>query len=278
MDKVKRSVLNKIAKDFKEYGTTDSGLYIPKGQGILEEAIDARDLIEDTLGNEILKRTGVPIPSKGATRSEMEKFTQDIMTEQFGPERTRGMQIQIRDNLGSYGQYDPNNQIITLDKELVKTDPARAIGTAVHEGPHYFDDIEDPNFKSQPISKRSKLLEAKKKFDVNSNSFDIYEFLGGDHTRKIPGRMDTSGLSNLKNALSGKILRGLGPLATGAGAAAALASGDVAALSGVENVGEGSTDMSDSYPARLSRSMEESGELDPIKFQALRKRFNKTNK
>jgi hypothetical protein len=205
----------------------------------------------------------------------METYLQDVMAEQFGPERTRGMQIQVRDNLGSYGQYDPNNKIITLDKNLVQTDPTRTLGTVAHEVPHYIDDIEDPSFNSEPISKRSKLLKAKKKFGVNSNSFDKYEFLGGDHTRKIPGRMDTSGLSNLKNALSGKLLRGLGPLATGAGAAAALASGDVAALSGVENVGEGSTDTFDSYPARLSRSMEESGELDPIKFQALRKRFNK---
>ena len=275
MDKIRRQALEKYARDVKDYDLSDSGIYLPKRNNIMDQALEARDLAEDALGNEVLKTTGVSIPGKGATKSQIENFFQDLAKEQY-PDLPE-MKLKIDNVKGLEGYYDPSSDLIGLDEQVVRKDPAKAVGSFLHEKGHRLD--KKLGHTGSPIDNKA-FRSIKSKLSVNTDPTDIYEMVNeaSKHHAKIPGREGSYGLSNLKNILKGRALRGLGPLATGVGAAAALSSGDVAALSGVENIGEGSTKHlteKDLQDIDTLKQIREEDQLKPSSFNKLRNILNK---
>jgi hypothetical protein len=273
MDKIRRQALDKFAKDVKDYDLTDSGLYLPKQKNIANAALSARDLAEDALGNELLKTTGVSIPGKGATKSQIENFLQDIVKEQYSDLPEGKLEIK---KLGNYeGLYEPTKDLISLDEEMVRKNPAKAVGTLMHEQGHR---VDPKGIKHNPIDNKA-FRDIKSAIDVNVDPTEIYEKASIGHHAKIPGiREGSYGLSNLKNILKGKAIRSLVPLA---GTAAAISSGDVAAaipgLDLAESLGDASRKNSESDEQAISASkqMRESGELNPEMFKLLRSKLQK---
>lgn len=272
MDKVRRQALEKYAKEVKQYDLADSGLYVPKRSNIMDQALEARDLAEDALGNEALKSTGVSIPGKGATRSQIENFLQDIRKEQY-PDLP-DMKLELGTTPGLEGYYDPKSGKIGLDREMVRKDPAKAVGSMFHETGH---ELDSKDFKSNPIDNAA-FRKIKNKINANVDPTDIYEMASVGHHAKIPGMREGSyGLSNLKNILKGNKLRSVLPLV---GTAAALSSGDAAAaIPGldVESLGDASikSNEQDEQAMSASKSMRDYGELNPAMFEILKKRLNK---
>ena len=58
------------------------GILLPR-KSLKSSLLQGRDLAEEALAYEVLKNTGVPIPGKGASRSQIENFLQDIAKERY---------------------------------------------------------------------------------------------------------------------------------------------------------------------------------------------------
>lgn len=238
-DKLRRAALEKYAKDVKS-GLYLADDYLPKENNPLERALNARNLAEDTLANEVLKTTGVNIPQKGATKQQIENFYQDLVKERY-PELPEG-EIQIKKLKDSYGTFDRGNGIIELDEDMVRKSPISSTSTLLHEVGHKYDKDILGKTSENPLNYKN-IRESLKgnKFDVNSDSADIAETILKGHHASIPNLREGSfGLGALKSLLKSGTFKSVAPI----GVAAALASDDASAsdfipgLDQAQNVGD----------------------------------------
>jgi len=222
--KLRRSILEKYAKDVKS-GLYQADDYLPQSSSLYDKALNARDLAEDTLANEVLKQTGVPIPEKGASKAKIENFLQDLVKERY-PELPEG-EIQVRKMENSMGSYNPVTGIISLDEDTVRRSPLETTSTLLHESAHKYDkDIlgknPDNNLKNKDLRKAFK----DSSINVNTDSADLAEKLLKGHHAEIPKLREGSfGLGALKSMLKSGTFKGITPVAL----AAALSSEDASA-------------------------------------------------
>ena len=211
-DKLRRSVLEKYAKDVKE-GLIESSDYISPTDNYLNKALRARNLAEDSLANEVLKQTGVSIPDKGASKSKIENFFSDMLKERYPELENKG--IEIRKLADDLGNYDPNTGIIQLNEDMVRKSPIRSTATLLHEGGHKFDsEILKKDAGDGVDNKTLQLLKKKGDLNVNIDPTELYEKLSQGHHLSIPDKREGSfGLGALKSMLKSGTFKGIAPVA-----------------------------------------------------------------
>jgi hypothetical protein len=230
----KKKALELFTNDLKEYGSTDSGLLIPKRKDLRNSALEARNLAEDALANEVLKSTGVPIPGKGASRSQVENFLQDISKERY-PE-LGDVDLEIGNNLSVEGDYSPKTGKIRLDKEMVRKDPVKAVAGILHENAHKYDD-KILNYRGKEIDDAA-FRKVREKIKGQVDPTDIYETVAksvGHHAQIPELREGSYGLGALKSILKSGRFKSLAPLL---GGAAGLAVSGVSEAADTEAMGD----------------------------------------
>lgn len=192
------------------------------------KALDARDLAQDALANEVLKNTGVPIPAKNAKASQVEDFLSRIVAERYPEFKDPSVVVE---DLSSYdnakGIYVPSTKKMSVDNKVFKKDPINALGIGLHEAAHKFDD-EVLNFKANDLKAVSK----NKSFTPD----EIYERMAKGHHAEIPNLREGSfGVGALKSYLKSGTFKGLAPVLGGGLGLAYSATSEAA---GTEPVGE----------------------------------------
>lgn len=197
---------------------------------VTKRALQARNLAEDALANEVLKNTGIRIPNDNAPRSKREDFLMRIIKERY-PELD-----DLEINLSMMNDPSVPEGIFNTDsgKIFVKNKPniIKNTSTALHEAAHKYD-YDKLNFDGTddvtPFNKMKDDLPAKRAIsDIDPT--EAYELMAKGHHAEIPKLREGSfGLGALKSMLKSgtfKTVAGALPLA---GTAAALSSGDVSA-------------------------------------------------
>lgn len=225
--KKQRQLLDKYIKEVRG-GIPFADPFIEKSSDIFDNALLARNLTEDALAREVLKNTGVPIPGKGASRLEIEDFLNQIAKEQY-PDLEPNIEV------GGDSDYYQNKKIKVSDYNT-KISPEKAVGTTLHEMGHQLD---AEKFKDAGKELKLKSLRDAKQSGIdlkNKDSLQVYdEIVGKDHHLNLPERPKSYGFSNLLNAIKGKPLRALAPVALGIASGGASAAAE---LAGTEEVGE----------------------------------------
>ena len=238
----RKKALELFAKQLRE-GIPYASDFIEGDNDIENNALLARNLSEQTLANEVMKNTGIPVPDKGASVLKKEDFLNRIMKERY-PELEPN--IQIKDIDGSAGTYHKGK--IELNKWMLENDPIeKTLGTTLHEAGHQYDD--------QILKHQGKELDLKTLRDLKKSGFDlknadpaqVYEMYAKNHHANIPNlREGTFGLGALKSYLKNGTFKSLPAIGTGMAAYAALESGDASAavpgLDQADNVGMSSED------------------------------------
>ena len=226
--KSKRKALEDFASKVSK-GDLMSADMVSRSSSNATKALQARDLAEDSLANEVLKKTGVPIPGKGATTSQLENFMGDLLKERYPELENKGIEVRpLKRNMGS---YNLDSGIIQLDSDLVKEDPIKATSTLLHESAHKYDN----EFLKKPITKDMTAndilkISAKESAKGKIDPTELYELIAKGHHQKIPNLREGSfGLGALKSMLKSGTFKGVAPLlgkaaAAGAGGALSLAS------------------------------------------------------
>jgi hypothetical protein len=237
----KKKALELYVKSMKDYGSTDSGLLLPKSKDIRNSAFAARDLAEEGLADQILKNTGVPIPGKGSSRSQIENFLQDISKEHY-PE-LGDIDLKIDEDMpDNYGTFDPKTKQIQLDKEMVRKDPRKAVAGLMHENAHKYDDIILGHKGGGEIDDAA-FQKVRSQLKGKTDPTDIYETVARStaHHAEIPKLREggSFGLGALKSMLQSGRFKSLAPILTkgavaGAGGIATLA----AEAADTENMGD----------------------------------------
>lgn len=243
-DRLYKKKLEDFSKDIGE-GLTEAGDYIPKSSDLMENALEARNLSEDALAHQVLKNTGVPIPGKGATKSQVENFLNDLAKERY-PE-LKNSKIGLENLSDAYGTFDPKTGLIEVNKDLARTSPLKTTSTVLHELGHKYDnDILNYKGGGGLANKDFRLGKQAGTITKQTDPLAIYEAAAKTHHAQIPKLREGSyGFGALKSLLKNGTFRGLAPLAIGAGLAT---SGDVSAsdfipgLDQAENVGESPED------------------------------------
>jgi hypothetical protein len=193
--------------------------FISKDSDIENNALLARNLHEDTLANQVLKNTGIPIPDKSATPARKEDFLNRIVSERY-PE-FKNPNVRVDDIIDAAGDY--NKGKIRLDYGQLD-DMTKATGKVLHEAGHRYDD-EIVNFSGKNLDLKTLRDLKKSGFDLkNADPSQVYEMYAKGHHAEIPGLREGSyGLGALKNYLKKGSFRAVAPLLTGG--AGLLASG-----------------------------------------------------
>jgi hypothetical protein len=214
----KKKALELFTNDLRDYGSTDSGLLIPKSKDLRNSATNARDLAEDALAHQVLKETGVPIPGKGASKNQVENFLQDISKERY-PE-LGDVDLEIGDNLPVEGNYSSKTGKIRLDKEMVRKDPVKAVSGLLHENGHKYDD-KILNYRGKEIDDAA-FRKVRDKIKGQVDPTDIYETVARSvgHHAEIPVMREGSfGLGALKSILKSGKFKSVAPLLLAKGVA-----------------------------------------------------------
>jgi hypothetical protein len=135
-DDRKRDVENFLRK-LKHKDSDLTGGFIPGEYSLGKQAIEARDLAEDALANQVLKNTGIPIPHKNASHSKVEDFFNRLVEERY-PEINPN--VQFSDKLvEAHGIYNPHSGNIKINPNSKKDINSR-VATVLHEAGHQYDD------------------------------------------------------------------------------------------------------------------------------------------
>lgn len=226
-------LIQQLLKDLKS-GDVDSEVLsslIEKGDNINSSRL-IRDVMEEGLGDAVLRNTGVKIPS-GTRASTLESFLKKVVDESYPELKNTG--IEVLDDLDNMGEYDFGKNVIKVGKKNNRN-LAETLGTTLHEAGHALDGNLDPSFKSvrdDDWSNKRKLLKdmgIKSGRDLSKmNPIDLNEIVQTGHHKKITGREGSYGLSNIKNVFKGNKLRALPIIGTALAGMSALSSGDVEA-------------------------------------------------
>lgn len=232
----RKKALESYISDIKDYGSTDSGLLIPKRKDLRNSAFEARDLAEEALAHEVLKSTGVPIPSKGASQSQVENFLQDLSKERY-PE-LGDVDLEIGENMAETdGTYSPKTGKIRLDKEMVRKDPRKAVAGLLHENAHKFDD-RILNYSGKEIDDAT-FRKFRNMFKGQVDPTDVYETVArsAGHHAEIPQLREggSFGVAALKSMLKSGRFKSLAPLL---GGTAGLAVSGVSEAADTEAMGD----------------------------------------
>ena len=232
----KKKALELFTKDLKEYGSTDSGLLMPKRKDLRNSAFQARDLAEDSLANEVLKSTGVPIPGRGASKNQVENFLQDLSKERY-PE-LGDLDLEIGDNMSdAEGTYNTKTGKIRLDKDMVRKDPTKAVAGLLHENAHKYDD-KILKYKNGKEIDDAAFRKVRDKIKGQVDPTDVYEAVAksAGHHAQIPELREGSfGLGALKSILKSGKFKSVAPLL---GGAAGLAISGVSEAADTEAMGD----------------------------------------
>jgi hypothetical protein len=191
-------------------------------------------LAEDSLAHEVLKSTGVSVPGKGASQSQVENFLQDISKERY-PE-LGDLDLEIGNNLSNERDYSPKTGKIRLDKEMVRKDPIKAVAGILHENGHKYDD-KILNYRGKEIDDAA-FRKVRDKIKGQVDPTDIYETVAKSvgHHAEIPSLREGSyGLGALKSILKSGRFKSLAPLL---GGAAGLAVSGVSEAADTEAMGD----------------------------------------
>jgi hypothetical protein len=253
----RRKTLEAFVKQLRS-GNANSDDFIDTDKKLLSQALDARNLTEDALANEVLKNTGVPIPNDNAPRLKKEDFLNRIVKERY-PEFEPDLKYNrfLENDLGVYNPTDGG--ILINDK---KGNILSQVGTSLHEAGHKYDD-KVVGFDGTETFKKtitpSELPSGKSLKDLDS--MQLNELIHKGHHARLPDLRngDAYGLGALKSYLkSGKFKQMAGAVpvvgsAVAAGAAlmspdASAAVGDALVPGGLESLGPSEDDAAIENP------------------------------
>lgn len=264
-DQRKRDLENFVRRIKYKDNPNTSGIISPE-TSLYKQALEARNIAEEALANEVLKNTGVPIPSKGASLSKKEDFLNRVLSETY-PEFDGNPNLSFMDKPDgkNHGYYDSRFGSIKLNSET-NQDISKALSTSLHEAGHKYDEqIRGFNPSKELLTGHPSQLdvagmyEAAKKSDLDPT--ELYEIAAKGHHARIPDLRDADsfGLGALKSYLkSGKFksVAGAVPVVgTAAAVGAAFASPDASAAvadaivpGGVESLGPSDEDAAIENP------------------------------
>lgn len=221
----RRKLLEAYSKQLSE-GNPLAEEFVNMGRSPMSQSVQARDLAEDALANEVLKNTGVPIPGKGASQLKQEDFLNRILQERY-PEISPDVSLKnLGDNLGQYGQGK-----IDINKNL-SSDPLKSVSTALHEAGHQYDDKILKFNGTDDIAKKQLIQNVPEgRILKDLDPMQMAEIINKGHHAKIPGLRDADsfGLGALKSMLKTGTFKGLAPIGISAGITAAMLPDDASA-------------------------------------------------
>lgn len=221
--KARKEALERYIKDAK------SGLLLADEHIDLDpsdlrnNALLGRNLAGDALAHEVLKNTGLSVPDKRASKSQVESFLNKLAADEM---RIKDPNIR----LGDESAYFYNDGKILVDKNK---DRIRNVSDMLHEGGHKLDDL-NQGYRSVDLPTGK---EASQLLDNAGDSLGNYDKLAtqgkkGSHHLLTADRPKSFELSNLTRKMKGLdgIKQIAGPAASlGLGLATALATGDAMA-------------------------------------------------
>jgi hypothetical protein len=226
----RKKALEDFAKNV-ERGIPLAEDYIGKSGNIMQDALRARNLAEESLAQKVLDNTGIPIPDKTSSLSSKEDFLNRLLQEKY-PETNST--VRFKDLPGAYGEYD--NGKIFLNKDIAsKRDIQNLVADTLHEGAHGYDDLKKLKspYDFEDFNKELRALKASGMDLKNADPAEVYELMAKKHHANIPKlREGTFGLGALKSYLKSGAFKALPVIGTAASGAAALSSPDASAAAG----------------------------------------------
>ena len=185
--------------------------YVPKNQSNFNKALDARDLSQDALANEVMKRTNVPLPNKGVAPAKMEDFLNRVVSERYPEFKDPNISVRDLSHVDAHGLY--NKGAIAIDPSMSKN-PMSALGTALHEAGHKYDDEILKKGSSETLEQGMKNVR-NGGIIKHADPSDVYEALAKGHHANIPDLREGSyGLGALKSMLKSGTFKAIAPLST----------------------------------------------------------------
>lgn len=255
MDDRKKN-LEAFIKSLKNGGDAKTRANWGDEMGFNQRLLQARDLSEEALAHEVLKNTGIPIPSNDASLLRKEDFYNRVLKERY-PEFEPDLEFN-HEMKGSLGTYDPNNGLIELHPKIAQQDIRKGLGTALHEAGHKYDDkVLNYNMPKNLITggNSNHQLDLDKAFNRFMDSENLpdpsklYEVAAKGHHAKIPNLREGSfGLGALKSYLKNGNFKSVAGPAIGLGLTAAMMPEDVSAsdfIPGLDQAGNAGSAMDD---------------------------------
>lgn len=276
-------------------GDLDTGDFIDPKLSSSAKADRARDIAGMALADDVLKNSPIPMPSKGATRSQVEDYLARVMKERY-PELEPDIKVKpdldfsdaTGKKLRALGLYYPGRKAIELDQDMVKSSPRGAVSTLFHEAGHQYEDVvlEAPYYPERDSAKLVEEIEMQKRINPDLDPSEMARTKFRGHHVQIPGLRDDKifELGALKSYLKSGKFRSMLPGAVGAGVGAALAGSASDALAeavvpgGVDSVGEGSDEVLDpeqQQSVEASRELTGGAPLNQARLRALQRMLRK---
>lgn len=228
MDETYRKLLERYAKETAN-GNPLAEDFIKERRSVENKALQARDLAEDALANQVMKNTNVPIPGKEASRAKQENFLNRIL-EQTHPEISPD--VRLSDDIPDYdGAYNSNTGIIKVNASTAKKDILKGLSATLHEGAHKYD-FDTGGFKGTPDIEYKDLVKntPNGRMLKDIDPAHAYELMSNGHHKQLPDlRNGSFGLGALKSMMKNGTFRQVAGALPLAGTALALSSGDVSA-------------------------------------------------
>lgn len=198
-----------------------------------KRALQARDLAEDSLADQILRNTGIPIPDDKASRLKKEDFLKRLIQERY-PEFKMDDDIinlsMMNEPSVPEGIYNSDNGKIFIKN---RPDTVKNLSTAFHEAAHKYDmenlnfdgtaDVNDLQMKKSGLEKGARAIN-----DIDPT--EAYEIMAKGHHTEIPKLREGSfGLGALKSYLKSGTFKGIAPVGIGAAITAAALPEDASA-------------------------------------------------
>lgn len=213
----RRKTLELFSKQLSE-GNPLAEEFVNTAKNPLSQSIQARDLAEDALANEVLKNTGVPIPGPKSSQLKQEDFLNRILQERY-PELSPN--VQIKDLAGNLGEYGQGN--IDISKKIAN-DPIKSVSALLHEGGHQYDDKILKFGGTDNIAKKQLVQNVPEgRLLKDLDPMQMSEIINKGHHARIPKLRDADsfGLGALKSMLKSGTFKGIAPVVAKAGLATA---------------------------------------------------------
>lgn len=265
VDKARLKALEDYAKEV-EQGLPFAEGYINKDSNIEKNALRARSLAEDSLAQQVLKNTGIPIPDDTAPTGKKADFLSRVFKERY-PELEPNIKVLPDEKISSIighpmaGFYQPETEfkkpeIVVNESEFKRGGAVKGLGTMLHEAGHQYDDkILKAATDELDLETLRKLV--RQGVDLkNMDPAQVYELYAAKHHAQIPKlREGTYGLGALKSYLKSGTFKALPIIGTAAAGAAALSSPDASAAAmdmaipgGLESLGPSEEDAAIENP------------------------------